>query len=505
MGEVWILFRHWFKKKGEKKSKQETTMPDLLHLAKKSGDFKHFQIMDGPEPFWVSYIDTLVDDDTLHRDVLDHLQMADFHSLQDLSQSIPIEDITVTADIDAIQNKLYFGYVLIQFHEYDAQCALINVLKKEHRQVKASEMEFSVLGPRTAFVEDLSINLNLLRQQLPLPQLVCKELLIGKLSKTKVIVAYIDGIANEENLNTMVQRLEDVEFDMISDSSFLQKMISDNTNTIFPTYLNSEKPDKVAYMLGLGKIAVLSEGAPTAFLAPTNFYEAFTAREDYFMPWLLATGFRLIRYFSVLFSALITSLYVAVMTYHYEMVPKDLLPTLIGSRASVPISPLLEGLFLELTIELLREAGARLPTKVGQTLGIVGGIVIGQAAVAAGMTSNILLILVALAALASFTTPIYKMANTIRMLRFPFIILAGLWGGLGVVFCFSFLLIHLIHLTSLGRPYLFPFFPTRPKAVMTTFIMPPMRKMSRRTKFEQAQDRGRFNKKRAEKKHDIDE
>ncbi|KDE48564.1 hypothetical protein DI43_03605 [Geobacillus sp. CAMR12739] len=141
------------------------------------------------------------------------------------------------------------------------------------------------------------------------------------------------------------------------------------------------------------------------------------------MPWVLGTFFRLIRFFGVAFSVLASPIYVAVLTYHYEMIPEDLLGPIIYSRSNVPFPPMLEVLFLEITIELLREAGARLPTKVAQTLGIVGGIVIGQATVDAGLTSTILLIVVALAALASFTTPIFKMSNTIRFIRFPFICL----------------------------------------------------------------------------------
>lgn len=499
------MIRDWFRKKPQKQDDKETTMEELLELAKQSSDFMHFQIKQPQQSFWVSYLETLVDDDTLHRDILDHLQMKNFQSLDELETRIPIEDITVTKDIDEIQNHLHSGYLLVQFHEKDKNVALIDVSKKDHRQLDSSEVETSVLGPKGAFIEDVDINLGLIRKLLPLPQLVFKELIIGKLSKTKVIVAYIDGIANETNVNTMVQRLSDIEFDTISDSSYLDKMISDNSNTIFSQFISTEKPDKAAYSIGIGKIAVLSEGSPTAVLAPTNFYEAFTAREDLFMPWLLATGFRLIRYFSVLFSVLVSSFYVALMTYHYEMIPEDLLPTLIGTRRTVPVPPVIEALFLELTIDLLREAGARLPTKVGQTLGIVGGIVIGQAAVAAGMTSNVLLILVALAALASFTTPVYKMANTIRLMRYPFILLSGIWGGLGIVFGFSFFLVHLLQLTSLGRPYLFPFFPIRPKEVAETFIMPPMHNMGRRSKFEQTEDAGRFNMKRAKVKHDIDD
>lgn len=165
-----------------------------------------------------------------------------------------------------------------------------------------------------------------------------------------------------------------------------------------------------------------------------------------------------------------TPIYVAVTSFHYSVIPWELMGTIIDSRVDVPFMPVVEALFLEITIELLREAGARLPTKVGQTLGIVGGIVIGQAAVAAALTSNILLIFVSLSALASFTTPIYKMSNTIRFLRFPLIGLAALWGGLGIMMGIVLILGHLLRLKSLGNPYLVPMFPFRYKDYRDSFV-----------------------------------
>ncbi|HET7616640.1 MAG TPA: spore germination protein, partial [Bacillales bacterium] len=441
----------------------------------------------------------------LRRDILVNMKDNSVDSLHQVASKLPLDDLIVTKDVDVMANKLYEGYVMIQFYEEDKTCLLIRASKKISRQVNTSEVEFSVLGPKEAFIEDLDTNINLIRQRLPLSKLTFKELLVGKISKTKVAVAYIDGIANEENVNTMTQRLGDIEFDDVADTSILEQLISDNSNSMFPVTISSEKPDRVAGELGNGKIGVLAQGSSQVILAPTTFFEAFVAREDYYMPWVLATGFRLIRYFSVLFSVLASSLYVAVLTYHYEMVPKNILATLISSRTNIPFPPVIEALFLELTIELLREAGARLPTKVGQTLGIVGGIVIGQAAVAASLTSTVLLIIVALAALASFTTPIYKMSNTIRLLRFPFIVCAAFWGGLGIVFCFSFFLIHLLRLTSLGRPYLHPFYPPRIGALKEMFIRASFSWTSKRPPYLQAADSRRYNPRRAKEKHDIDE
>src|SRR5690606_35482473 len=172
--------------------------------------------------------------------------------------------------------------------------------------------------------------------------------------------------------------------------------------------------------------------------------------------WPIASFVRLLRFSAVVLSVFLTPLYVAALTYHYEVIPQTLLVPLSESRALVPFPPIFEALIIELIIELLREAGVRLPTKVGQTIGIVGGIVIGTAAVQAGITSNILIIIVALGALSSFTTPSYMMGNVILIIRFPLILLAGLWGFYGIMLGFCFILIHLLRQSSLGSPYTAP-------------------------------------------------
>jgi hypothetical protein len=328
---------------------------------------------------------------------------------------------------------------------------------------------------------------------------------IGDLSNTKLAILYVEGVSDEENVHTVMQRIKDIQFDQISDSSYISQMISDNANSPFPQVLDTERPDRVSSILAEGKVAIIVDGSPHVLIGPTTLVEFFSAFDDYFYNWLSASFFRLIRLFAVGFSILITPVYVAALTYHYELIPSDLLNTLISSRRDVPLPPILEALFLELTIELLREAGARLPTKVGQTIGIVGGIVIGTASVEAGLTSNILLIIVALSALASFTTPIYAMGNTIRMLRFPFLLFAQLYGLLGIVLCFCFLTAHLLRLTSLGRPFLEPIYPPRRVDMKDSLIRLPFSLMSKRPQQLRTNKPKRFSSVNAKKNKDIDE
>lgn len=456
--------------------------------------------------FCFSFMSTIIDESTLQNNVLPYLLEKDFKELDDIKLIVPMADVQISDDASIIEQKIFNGYILLTIETEKKRFAFIAAQKEVVRTVSPPEVEFSVIGPKESFVESIGQNLNLIRKRIPIKELIIEELTVGKLSKTRVGIMHIEGIADPENLNTLIQRIKDIEIDAIVDSSYIVQIISDNKNSPFPLLLDTERPDRVAAILAEGKIAIMVDGSPHVLIGPTTLVEFFGSFEDYYLNYMLSSFFRLIRLFAVAFSILITPIYVATLSYHYELIPKDLLSTLITSRREVPLPPILEAIFLELTIELLREAGARLPTKVGQTIGIVGGIVIGTASVEAGLTSNVLLIIVALSALASFTTPVYKMGNTIRLLRFPFLIFAELWGLLGVIFCFAILLTHLLRLTSLGRPFLEPLYPLRVKDFKDALIRLPFSKQSTRPEYLRTEQPVRFKEKKTnEKKQDIDE
>ena len=434
-----------------------------------------------------------------------YLLEKNFETIEDVKKIIPISDVQTSNDPTIIEQKLFNGYVLLALESDKKNFAFLAAQKELVRSITTPEVEFSVIGPKEAFVESIAQNINLIRKRLPIKELIIDDVTVGSLSKTSIAILHIDGIADPENVKTVLDRIKNIQFDAITDSSYIVQLISDNKNSPFPQLLDTERPDRVTAILAEGKIAILVDGSPQALIAPTTLVEFFSSFEDYFLNWLLSSFFRLIRLFSVAFSILITPIYVATLSYHYELIPKDLMNTLVTSRREIPLPPILEALFLELTIELLREAGARLPTKVGQTIGIVGGIVIGTASVEAGLTSNVLLIIVALAALASFTTPVYKMGNAIRLLRFPFLFFAELWGLLGIVLCFCFLMTHLIRLTSLNRPFLEPLYPPRLTDFKDAIIRLPFSKQSIRPKYLRTQNPIRFTVTGNKKKGDIDE
>ncbi|MBS2770629.1 spore germination protein [Anoxybacillus rupiensis] len=493
------------------KQQQVKTLPQLLQIFKQSSDFATVEFQTNGYHFCISYFDSLIDPKLLQQQVICRLQrdLSSYASLalEDLQQIIPVQRIEVTADVEMIEAKLLKGFAMIQLKGVADHCALVNLASENLglRPNNDSENEFSVVGPKVGFVENIGTNLHLLRRQIVTPHLVFRELTIGSMSQTKVVIAYIDGIVNEQTLQTVVQRVSEIEFDIMFDTSLFEQVLSDNSSSPFPSFVSSERVDKIVYALIEGRVAIFSDGSPYVITGPSTLFDFFTSPEDYYLPWLLGSFFRLIRMIGVMFSILASPIYVAVLTYHYEMLPKDLLGPIIFSRSNVPFPPILEVLFLEITIELLREAGARLPTKVAQTLGIVGGIVIGQASVEAALTSNILLIIVALGALASFTTPIYKMSNTIRFIRFPIILFAACWGGIGIVFAACLLLIHLGKLQSFGSPYLVPLYPFRVKDFADSFIRSPYHLTVKRPSYLRPLTLWRYDPKKAKKKKDIDE
>jgi hypothetical protein len=492
--------KNWFTKKSNE-------MENLEKIFSASNDYTKIKVVNKKSnlEFHLAYIATLIDEKIIQENILPYLLDQPFHSLEDVASIVPIANVQISDDTSLIEKKLFNGFVKITIESNDNKFAFIAAKKEIVRGITTPEVEFSVVGPKESFVESIGQNLNLIRKRIPVKELIIEELSVGKLSKTKVAILHIEGITDKENVNTVRQRIKDLEFDLITDSSYIVQLISDNGNSPFPQLLDTERPDRVAAILAEGKIAIVVDGSPQVLIAPTTLVEFFSSFEDYFLNWILSSFFRLIRLFAVAFSILITPIYVATLNYHYELIPKDLLITLVSSRRLIPLPPILEALFLELTIELLREAGARLPTKVGQTIGIVGGIVIGTASVEAGLTSNVLLIIVALSALASFTTPVYKMGNAIRLLRFPFLLFAELWGLLGIVYCFCLLLTHLLRLTSLGRPFLEPAFPPRLADIKDAYLRLPFSQLSLRPSYLRTQKPERFSKKKASKKKDIDE
>lgn len=444
------------------------------------------------EDFTLFYIDNLVDSRVLNEHILPIVISNPSSSPSELKLKLQIHEVDMTEKLDLVILELFKGAALIHKngHPY---VLLAKIHTRESRSLTTPENESQVIGSQIGFNENLSTNESLVRRYIQTPDLYIEKLTVGKITNTTVSILFLKSIASDEMVQTLRQRITDLKVDSLIDSAVLAEMIDDNSLSLFPQMLLTERPDRFCDALLNGKLGVFVDGSSMAVVCPYSFVEFFQSREDQNLRWPIASFLRLLRFSAVFLSVYLTPFYVAALTYHYEVIPQSLLVPLSESRALVPFPPIIEALVLELIIELLREAGARLPTKIGQTIGIVGGIVIGTAAVQAGITSNILIIIVALSALASFTTPSYMMGNVIRIIRFPIIILAGFWGFYGITLAFCFLLIHLIKQSSLGTPYTAPFYPPRlvdwrdsiirlPKAL--TNLRPTSSRAKKRKKFD---------------------
>ncbi|PWK15929.1 spore germination protein [Tumebacillus permanentifrigoris] len=427
----------------------------------------------------VLYLKSMIDTSVMQRDIIRplkslHLQGKSWnliHEYVTIGQRRVVEELT-----EAIL-LLMDGWTLVALPGQSRfQCFKTD--KEQSRPVSKAENQSIVMGPQEAFSESLEINISLIRKRLKTPDLEIISLVVGDLTQTKVIVLGIKGIVNDEYMKLMIKRIRNIETDGLIGSGELVQLLDDQPLSPFPQYNLSERPDSVVAGLIEGKVAVIVAGSPYAFTGPSSFIEFFHSPEDYYNRWAASSLVRMLRLMGVIGSITFSGIYVATLQYHYEIIPANMLKTIALSRAKVPFPPLYEALFLELTLEVLREAGARLPAKVGQTMGIVGGIVIGQAAVSAGFTSNVMIIVVSLSALASFVTPSYVMGNAVRVVRFPVIVLAGMWGFLGLTSGVLMILIHLLNLSSLHAPYMSPFAPLRLADLKDTFLRLPTQLLS---------------------------
>ncbi|MFB4167036.1 spore germination protein [Virgibacillus sp. JSM 102003] len=468
--------------------------PDLI--------FSTFEL--GEKKVCVFYISYQVQTERVDNFLLKPLLNISELSSSNILNEIPIGGGSTTDTLEDILEGLLIGKVFVYVEDEDRTVFYL-IIRKESRQLAKSENESVVLGPQVAFSESLITNLNVIRWSIRSTDLVLEKVMIGKRFKTEVRMIYVKSIANDTHVNTMRQRLQDLEIDKVEDSNVLAQLIEDSSSTIFPQYYLTELADRLSYTVSQGRIGVLVENNPQAIIAPSTIFSFFESTEDMYMRWNAGSFLRILRFIAMFISIILTPLYVAAVTYHYELIPPRELITIGQSRAIVPFPPIIEALFLEFLIELLREAGARLPTKVGQTIGIVGGVIIGQAVVQAGLTSSILIIVIALSALASFTAPNYEMGTTVRVIRFPMIILAGILGLIGIVYGLSFLAIHLLKLKSLGEPYLSPIYPFRWDDLNKALYRAPHAYQYKRFLSLRPKDLLRFKKSEAVKKQDIDE
>ncbi|MFB6799758.1 spore germination protein [Peribacillus butanolivorans] len=344
----------------------------------------------------------------------------------------------------------------------------------ERRSIQEPSTHLTVRGSREGFTESNATNIAMLRRIINSPDLWIESMKIGTVTKTDVSIMYINGIAKEGIVEEVKERLKGINIDSILESGYIEQLIEDQVMTPFPTLNHTERPDMVAGNLLEGRVAIFVNGSPFVLVAPALFVQFFQSVEDYYNRFDIASATRFLRIIVFIISIVGPAVYVAATTFHQEMIPTKLLVIVAAQRETVPLPAVVEALVMEITFEVLREASLRMPKAVGSTMSIVGALVIGQAAVQAGIVSPAMVIIVSITAIASFATPSYSIAISARLVRFLFIICAGVLGFYGMILAFIVLIVHLCSLRSFGVPYMSPLAPLNPEGLGDTFFRRPM-------------------------------
>lgn len=392
-----------------------------------------------------------------------------------------------SSDWNVLLDLLMKGQTLLLVDGY-AEAAAFDTRMVEKRAIEQPQTEQVIRGPRDGFIEQLETNLSLIRYRLQTADLVVETGELGRRTKSKTAVCYIDGIADPQFVSEVMRRLAKIDIDGILDAGYIEQFIEDQPISPFPQIQNTERPDKTVAALLEGRVAILVDGSSFALIVPALFDQFFQTIDDYSERFLIASLLRFVRLMALLFSVFFPSLYVSVISYNPELLPTDFAVAISGGRAGVPFPAMLEVLIMEASMEILREATIRLPQMIGGALSIVGVLVIGQAAVSAGLSSPITVVIVALTTIGSFATPAYNTAIAMRMLRFPLIVLAGLFGLYGVMIGSIFIINHLLYLESFGVPYLRSVLAKKRAGVVDTFIRAPLWWMGKRPSYLHAID-----------------
>lgn len=457
------------------------------------------------------YVDGLANNELVNQFVLNNLMtMARVvkpdvdeikNTLHDLAieQNIAVTELEEVESIDEAILSILIGETALLLDNYD-KIVILGTRGWPTRSPSEPETATVVRGSRDGLVESLRMNTTLIRRRVRDHRLKVKSYQVGTRSKTDVAMMYIEDLVDKRLLEELDKRLQAVDYDAILDSGILEEFIEDKWISPFPQIENTERPDTAASALYHGRVVLVVDNTPFVLIVPTTFNSLVQSSEDYYERWGIATALRILRYFCCFVALFAPTLYVAVVAYHPRMLPTSLALDFAGNRGEVPFPGIIEALIMEITIEILREAGVRLPGAIGSTIGIVGGLVIGQAAVEAGLVSPFMVIIVAITAISSFTIPNYNLAVGFRVLRFVLLFAGAFMGLYGIMLMALVILIHLCSLKSFDTPYLSPFitFMSDPQDLKDTVVRAPHIMMNNRSSNVPKGKRNRLDDKRSE-------
>ncbi len=358
--------------------------------------------------------------------------------------------------IKEVADEVVSGGAVVFVNGIDVAIAF-EVKQFNDRAITEPPTSMVIKGPREGFVENITVNVSLIRRRLKTPALIFEQLTIGKYSQTPVSLCYIQGVADEKLVKKLKEKLNKIDVDAIIDSSYISKFIAPNRKSLFKQVGNTEKPDILVAKILEGRVAILVDGSPIVLTVPYLLVEDFQSPSDYYSSPYSATVARIIRLVSVVISVMLPAVFVAAELFHLQLIPLSFLLTIVNSIQGIPLSPSYEMFFTLMIFEILNEASVRMPKYVGMVVSIVGGLVLGETAVNAGIISPPALMIIALSGICLYTVP--ELEQTFSLIRFLLLIIAGSLGGYGLIVAFAILLTYMVSFESFGAPLCAPFSP----------------------------------------------
>lgn len=419
----------------------------------------------------ILYLNAATNRDKLQSDVLRPLLESKEGLLEDI---LPILDIEIVTDLEMAAAGMLQGKCAILLDQR-MDIILADVGASIERSIAESQNEQVIRGSHEGFVDDAEVNVQLIHRRLKNPNLVERDFTLGAQSPTGVKLLYMSELADFNVVNEVIAKLLTNEDVFIKSPGQILNRLESSWWSPFPQLLYTERPDTTVSHLMEGRVVLLVDGSSFAVVLPVTFFMFFQIADDFNVRWWNGTFFRFLRFISVMMGMALPSVYISIVSNHFEVLPIDLLFSLKASLENIPFNPLIEALFMITVLELLREAAIRLPKSIASTLSIVGGLVIGSEVVNAGLVSTTMIVVISLTAVASFSLPSHEMRLAVRLVSFPIMIASLLLGFAGIAFSFSLLFMHLSKLETYGVPYFYPFTPFQPRRILTTLVQLPKR------------------------------
>ncbi|MFE6078684.1 spore germination protein [Paenibacillus sp. NPDC057886] len=456
---------------------------------------REFTIRGTNTPAAVIYVDGLVDHDLIdthlfsplmiegvpdtEQKIFEHPENANELKAYVSSRLLPVSEVQEAETLQQAARAVLIGKNALLIDGMPG-ALLVGSAKGKTRSLEEPLSEALLRGPRIGFTERLIDNTGILRIFGSNDALFMTSHQVGSRIKKDLVIAYIRDIANPDLVTEVERRIQNLDMDMMLESGYVEQLIEDDELSPFQQVQNTERPDRVISGLLEGRVAILLDGTPFALIVPSTFSMLLQSPEDYYERWIPGTFLRMLRFLAATLAMFAPALYISFISYHPGLIPTKLALTIIQTRQGVPFPSIIEALIMEISIEILREAGIRLPKPIGPAMGIVGGLIIGEAAVKAGIVSPFLVIVVAVTAISSFSIPTYSAGITLRILRFFGMFSAAVFGLYGVVMFFLLLCSHLVRLKSFGTPYVTPAVPYSLSDWKDFFIRSPLRMMKQR-------------------------